>query len=290
MGGALITGILSAGLAFGVLLLIGSTLRITTNIQLIELSRPDHPLLQLLLRTAPGTYQHSLQVANLAEQATRAIDGNGMLTRVGCLYHDVGKTERPQFFIENQLSGQNIHEQMDPATSASMIIAHVADGQELARKYRLPKVVTDFILEHHGTTRTEYQYALALKAAGEDSDSVDPRNFTYPGPRPRSKETAILMLADGVEAKIRAEMPEDEASLDEAVAWVIEDRLAKKQLARTDLTLKNLDTIRRSFVKTLRSIYHPRIRYPEPAEAQASETALPIEAETDAVTPEPKDV
>ncbi len=286
MGGALITGILSAGLAFGVLLIIGSALRITTNIQLIELSRPDHPLLQLLLRTAPGTYQHSLQVANLAEQATRAIDGNGMLTRVGCLYHDVGKTERPQFFIENQLSGQNIHEQMDPATSASMIIAHVTDGQELARKHRLPKVVADFILEHHGTMRTEYQYRLALKAAGDDSDSVDPRDFTYPGPRPRSKETAILMLADGVEAKIRAEMPEDEASLDEAVAWVIEDRLAKKQLARTDLTLKNLDTIRRSFVKTLRSIYHPRIRYPEAPEADASETALPVEAE---VTPKPKE-
>ena len=286
MGGAMITGILSAGLAFGVLVIIGSALRITTNIQLIELSRPDHPLLQLLLRTAPGTYQHSLQVANLAEQAARAIDGNGMLTRVGCLYHDVGKTERPQFFIENQLSGQNIHEQMDPATSASMIIAHVTDGQELARKHRLPSVVANFILEHHGTMRTEYQYRLALKAAGDDSDKVDPRDFTYPGPRPRSKETAILMLADGVEAKIRAEMPEDEASLDEAVAWVIEDRLAKKQLARTDLTLKNLDTIRRSFVKTLRSIYHPRIRYPEAPEADASETALPGEAE---VTPETKE-
>lgn len=286
MGGALITGLLSAGLAFGVLLIIGSALRITTNIQLIELSRPDHPLLQLLLRTAPGTYQHSLQVANLAEQAARAIDGNGMLTRVGCLYHDVGKTERPQFFIENQLSGQNIHEQMDPATSASMIIAHVTDGQELARKHRLPSVVANFILEHHGTMRTEYQYRLALKAAGDDSDKVDPRDFTYPGPRPRSKETAILMLADGVEAKIRAEMPEDEASLDEAVAWVIEDRLAKKQLARTDLTLKNLDTIRRSFVKTLRSIYHPRIRYPEAPEADATETALPGEAE---VTPETKE-
>ena len=286
MGGALITGLLSAGLAFGVLLIIGSALRITTNIQLIELSRPDHPLLQLLLRTAPGTYQHSLQVANLAEQAARAIDGNGMLTRVGCLYHDVGKTERPQFFIENQLSGQNIHEQMDPATSASMIIAHVTDGQELARKHRLPSVVANFILEHHGTMRTEYQYRLALKAAGDDSDKVDPRDFTYPGPRPRSKETAILMLADGVEAKIRAEMPEDEVSLDEAVAWVIEDRLAKKQLARTDLTLKNLDTIRRSFVKTLRSIYHPRIRYPEAPEADASETALPGEAE---VTPETKE-
>jgi putative nucleotidyltransferase with HDIG domain len=270
VGGALVTGILSAGLAFGVLLLIGSTLRITTNIQLIELSRPDHPLLQLLLRAAPGTYQHTLQVANLAEQAVRAIGANALLTRVGCLYHDVGKTERPQFFIENQLSGQNIHEQMDPATSASMIIAHVTDGLELARKHRLPRVVSDFIPEHHGTMRTDYQYHQALKAAGDDPDSVDPRDFTYPGPRPRSKETAVLMLADGVEAKIRADMPEDEVSLDEAVAWVIEDRLSKKQLARTDLTLKNLDTIRRSFVKTLRSIYHPRIRYPAAADEIAA--------------------
>jgi putative nucleotidyltransferase with HDIG domain len=295
IGGALVTGILSAGLAFGVLLIIGSALRITTNIQLIELSRPDHPLLQLLLRSAPGTYQHSLQVANLAEQAARAIDANGMLTRVGCLYHDVGKTERPQFFIENQLSGQNIHEQMDPTTSASMIIAHVTDGEALARKHRLPRIVTDFILEHHGTMRTEYQYHLALKAAGDDSDSVDPRDFTYPGPRPRSKETAILMLADGVEAKIRSDMPEDEASLDEAVAWVIEDRLAQKQLARTDLTLKNLDTIRRSFVKTLRSIYHPRIRYPEAAAPEASSPAADEQAEAEpedtkpVATPKPKE-
>ncbi|MFQ5941946.1 MAG: HD family phosphohydrolase [Anaerolineales bacterium] len=281
VGGALVTGILSAGLAFGVLLLIGSTLRITTNIQLIEISRPDHPLLQLLLRTAPGTYQHSLQVANLAEQATRAIGANALLTRVGCLYHDVGKTERPQFFIENQLSGQNIHEQMDPATSASMIIAHVTDGLELARKHRLPSVVTDFILEHHGTMRTDYQYHLALKTAGDDPDSVDPRDFTYPGPRPRSRETAILMLADGVEAKIRSDKPGDEASLDESVAWVIEDRLSKKQLARTDLTLKNLDTIRRSFVKTLRSIYHPRIRYPEAADPQLEEPAAPVPVVTD---------
>lgn len=295
IGGALVTGILSAGLAFGVLLIIGSALRITTNIQLIELSRPDHPLLQLLLRSAPGTYQHSLQVANLAEQAARAIDANGMLTRVGCLYHDVGKTERPQFFIENQLSGQNIHEQMDPTTSASMIIAHVTDGEALARKHRLPRIVTDFILEHHGTMRTEYQYHLALKAAGDDSDSVDPRDFTYPGPRPRSKETAILMLADGVEAKIRSDMPEDEASLDEAVAWVIEDRLAQKQLARTNLTLKNLDTIRRSFVKTLRSIYHPRIRYPEAAAPEAASPAAAEQAEAEpgdtkpVATPKPKE-
>jgi putative nucleotidyltransferase with HDIG domain len=265
LGAALASGLFSASLVFGLLVLIGNLLGITTNLQLIELSRPDHPLLQQLLRSAPGTYQHSLQVANLAEQAARSIGANAMLTRVGALYHDVGKSVQPQFFIENQLSGHNIHEQLDPATSASMILAHVAEGVELARKYRLPKVVADFIPEHHGKMLTTYQFHSAREAAGANPDSIDPRDFTYPGPRPRSKETAILMLADGVEAKIRADMPKDEAALGEAVAWVIEDRLASGQLARTELTLKDLDTIRRSFVTTLRSIYHPRIRYPAEA-------------------------
>jgi len=272
LGAALATGLFSASLVFGLLVLIGNLLGITTNLQLIELSRPDHPLLQQLLRSAPGTYQHSLQVANLAEQAARAIGANAMLTRVGALYHDVGKSVQPQFFIENQLSGHNIHEQLDPATSASMILAHVPEGLELARKYRLPKVVADFIPEHHGKMVTSYQFHSAREAAGGKAETIDPRDFTYPGPRPRSKETAILMLADGVEAKIRADMPEDEAALGAAVAWVIEDRLASGQLARTDLTLKDLDTIRRSFVTTLRSIYHPRIRYPADA---AEREALP---------------
>ncbi|MEK6589028.1 MAG: HDIG domain-containing metalloprotein [Chloroflexota bacterium] len=277
LGAAIVTGLVSASLVFGLLVLIGNLLGITTNLQLIELSRPDHPLLQLLLRSAPGTYQHSLQVANLAEQAARAIGANALLIRVGALYHDVGKSVRPQFFIENQLSGQNIHEQLDPATSASMILAHVADGLELARKYRIPKVVADFIPEHHGRMRTSYQFHVAREAAGKDADTVDPRNFTYPGPRPRSKETAILMLADGVEAKIRADMPEDEAALDKAVAWVIEDRLSTGQLSRTDLTLKDLDTIQRSFVTTLRSIYHPRIRYPS-SEGEREEELTGLDA------------
>ncbi len=263
LGGAIASGLISAGLAFGLLLLIGNLLGITTNLQLIELSRPDHPLLQLLLRSAPGSYQHSLQVANMAEQAARAVGANPLLTRVGALYHDVGKALRPQFFIENQIPGHNIHEQLDPATSASMILGHVQDGIELARKYRLPRAVADFIPEHHGTLETSYQYHAALQAAEGNSDNVDRADFTYPGPRPRSRETAILMLADGVEAKGRAEMPEDEASIDALVKWVIDDRLAKGQLDRTDLTLKDLDTIRRSFAGTLKSIYHPRIRYPE---------------------------
>lgn len=263
LGAAIVTGLLSASLGFALLLLIGNLFGITTNLQLIELSRPDHPLLQFLLRNAPGTYQHSLQVANMAEQAAREIGANPLLTRVGALYHDVGKALRPQFFIENQLPNQNVHEQLDPATSASMILSHVRDGLELARKYRLPPSITAFVAQHHGTMETSFQYHAALDSVGGDPNRVDRRDFLYPGPRPRSKETALLMLADGVEAKARAEMPQDEGSIDELVRWVIDDRVTSGQLDQTDLTLKDLNYIRSSFVKTLKSIHHPRLRYPQ---------------------------
>jgi putative nucleotidyltransferase with HDIG domain len=262
-GGTILSGFLSASLSFGLILLIGNMLGITTSLQLIELSRPDHPLLQLILQNAPGTYQHSLQVANLAEQAARAIGANSLLTRVGALYHDAGKALRPQFFIENQVEGQNVHEQLDPTTSASVILGHIQDGKDLARKYRIPQSIQDFINEHHGTMVTRYQYSNALNAANGDANLVDRQEFAYAGPRPRSRETAILMLADGVEAKARADKPPDVEALDALARWVIEDRLSKGQLDRTDLTLKDLDTIRRSFVKTLKNVYHPRIKYPE---------------------------
>jgi putative nucleotidyltransferase with HDIG domain len=263
LGAGLISGGLSASLAFGLLLLVGSALGIATNLQLIELSRPDHPLLQFILREAPGTYQHSLQVANMAEQAARVIGANTLLTRVGALYHDAGKALRPHFFIENQVPGQNIHEQLDPVTSAGVILAHVKDGLELARKYRLPPAVTAFIPEHHGKLEATYQYQAAKEAATGNGGSVDHQDFTYPGPRPRSRETAVLMLADGVEAKARAENPASDEEIERLVRWVIEDRLTKGQLDRTDLTLKDIDAIRRSFVNTLRGIYHPRLRYPQ---------------------------
>jgi putative nucleotidyltransferase with HDIG domain len=263
LGSAVLCGMLSASLAFGFLLLMGSLLGMTTSLQLIELSRPDHPLLQLVLNKAPGTYQHSLQVANLAEQAARAIGANALLTRVGALYHDAGKALHPQYFIENQIPGQNVHDQLDPETSASVIIQHVADGLELARKYHLPQRVKDFIAEHHGTLGTSFQYNQALNAANGDSNLVNRKAFTYPGPRPRSRETAILMLADSVEAKARADVPTDEKELDKLVRWIIDDRLAQEQLSRTDLTLRDIDTIRRSFVSTLKNFYHPRLRYPE---------------------------
>jgi putative nucleotidyltransferase with HDIG domain len=266
LGTGLMSGLLSASLGFGLLLVVGSLLGITTSLQLIELARPDHPLLQLLLRNAPGTYQHSLQVANLAEQAARAVKANPLLTRVGALYHDSGKALQPQFYIENQLPGQNIHEQLDPKTSASVIVEHITKGMELARKYRLPEKVMAFIPEHHGTLETSFQLHRALEVANGDQEKVNPRDFRYPGPRPRSKETALLMLADGVEAKARAETPENEQEIDELVRWVIESRLNQGQLAHVDLTLKDLDTVRRSFISTLKGIYHPRIAYPEEAE------------------------
>jgi putative nucleotidyltransferase with HDIG domain len=275
LGAAAVNGLLSASLAFGLLLLAGNLLGLVTNLQLIELSRPDHPLLLFILRNAPGTYQHSLQVANLAEQAARAVGANALLTRVGALYHDAGKALRPQFYIENQTPEQNIHEQLDPATSATVIQSHVREGLELARKYRLPRQIQAFIPEHHGTLEMSYQYHAAVEAAGGDERLVESKVFAYPGPRPRSKETAILMLADGVEAKARAELPHDEAEIEQLVRWVIQDRLDRGQLDRTDLTLRDLDTIRRSLTVSLKGIYHPRLRYPGGEEEPPRESLSP---------------
>jgi len=262
IGASIISGLLSASLSFGLLLLIGMILGITTNLQLIELSRPDHPLLQFILRNAAGTYQHSLQVANLAEQAARVVGANPLLTRVGALYHDAGKALRPQFFIENQVAGENIHEQLDPVSSANVIRGHVQEGLELARKYRLPRDIQAFIGEHHGTMVTMYQYQAAMKQHENDPEQVDIADFTYPGPIPSSKETALLMLADGVEAKARADRPRSESAIESLVQWIIDDRLQSGQLADTDLTLRDLSQVKQSFVKTLVNVYHPRLQYP----------------------------
>jgi hypothetical protein len=233
-------------------------------------------LLQQILRFAPGTYQHSLQVANLAEQAAREIGANPQLTRVGALFHDAGKSLRPQFFIENQIPGQNIHEQLDPTTSANMILGHVQDGLRLAQKHRLPAQIRAFIPEHHGTLVTSYQLQQALESAGGDETKIDKSQYSYSGPKPQSKETAVLMLADSVEAKARAESPEDEEAIEKLVEWVIDTRLKQGQLDQADLTLKDIQTIRRSFVKTLKGIYHPRLLYPNAAEVEAEE----VQAET----------
>jgi hypothetical protein len=264
LGAALLNGIASVSLTVILQFFLAQFLGMTTALQLMEVSRPDHPLLQLVLRNASGTYQHSLQVANLAEQAAERIRADALLTRVGALYHDVGKVLNPLFYIENQLPGSpNPHDKLDPVTSAGIIIQHVTNGVELARKYRIPKRVRDFIAEHHGTMIARYQYAKALEAAGGDESQVDIEQFRYPGPRPRSRETAILMLADGSEARVRAERPKDEDAMHQVIKTVIENRISMGQLDGTELTLEELEQITDSFTSTLRGMYHPRIEYPK---------------------------
>lgn len=232
---------------------------ITTIVQLLELARPSHPLLQQMLLQAPGTYHHSLMVANLAEQAAERIGADALITRVGAYYHDIGKVPNPHFFIENQLQGVNVHDQLDPVTSASLLINHVRDGLKLARQYRLPSKVRAFIAEHHGTLKTKYQLTLALSNM---TDPLDESLFTYPGPRPQSRETALVMLADGCEAVVRAQKPADVEALDGVIRTIMSDRLAERQLDDSNLTLRDLELIRQSFFETLRGAYHPRIQYP----------------------------
>jgi len=257
-------GLASASLTILLQYLLAHLMGLTTTLQLLEISRPDHPLLQEILRNAPGTYQHSLQIANLAEQAAERIGADTLLTRVGSLYHDAGKVRFPQYFIENQVPGfKNPHDELSPAESAAIIIQHVPDGVDMVKKFRLPKRIQDFVLEHHGTMMTRYQYHNAIEEAGGDSQAVDVSLFTYPGPKPSSRETALVMLADGVEARARAERPETEEAMRALIRDVVENRLKNGQLNETKLTLQNLEEIIDSFSTTLRGVYHPRIEYPK---------------------------
>ncbi len=266
-------GVASVSITLILQFFLAQMLGMTTALQLMELSRPDHPLLQLLLRAAPGTYQHSLQVANLVEQAAENIGADALLARVGALYHDAGKIVNSVFFIENQIPGDlNPHNDLDPVVSGAMIISHVPEGLKLARKYRLPRRIQDFIAEHHGTMLARYQYGRALAAAGGDESRVDKEKFRYPGPRPQSRETALLMLADGCEARVRGEHPKDETELRAIIKSTIDNRIAVGALKDTGLTLHDLDVIEDSFTTTLRGIYHPRIQYP-------SMEALPVTTE-----------
>jgi putative nucleotidyltransferase with HDIG domain len=261
---AIINGVASASIALIFHYYIAQFLGKTTPLQLIELSRPDHPLQQLLLRNAPGTYQHSLQLANLVEQAAEVIGADAMLARVGALYHDIGKVNNPFFFIENQPAGDlNPHNDLDPESSASTIIRHIPDGLELGRKYHLPSQLLDFIGQHHGTTITRYQYGRALELSGMDKQAVDIEKFRYPGPRPSTREIALLMLADTSEARYRAERPKDEEALREMIKSVIKDKLELGELNESSLTIQDLELVNESFTSTLRGFYHPRIQYPK---------------------------
>src|SRR6266545_1632425 len=275
-GAAAFSGFASASIALLLQYMLAQTMGLTTALQLLDISRPDSPLLQFFLRNAPGTYQHSLQVANLAEQAAEKIGADQLLTRVGAQFHDIGKTLNPTFFVENQLPGNvDKHDDMPPEEVAAIIIRHVQEGVQLGRKYRLPHRLEDFMLEHHGTLITRYQYSQALEAAGGDASKVDIEKFRYPGPSPRSRETALLMLADAVEARARAERPDSDENLRALVRSVIDTAQKNNQLDNTTLTLRDLSLITESFVTTLRGQYHPRIQYPKPVEEQ-EQTPLPV--------------
>ncbi len=200
----------------------------------------------------------------MAEQAAESINADSLLVRVGSLYHDVGKAVNPQFFIENQVKGNdNPHDEMDPTVSATIIISHVRDGISLGKKYHMAPRILDFMAEHHGTMLTRYQYNQAKEAANGSGEVVDEKFFRYPGPAPRSRETALLMLADGCEARARAELPKDEAELRVIIQKVIDYAMKEKQLEHTKLTLDDLSKIADSFVSTLMGVYHQRIIYPE---------------------------
>ncbi|MFT7585724.1 MAG: putative nucleotidyltransferase with HDIG domain [Cellvibrionaceae bacterium] len=249
---------------------------VITVVQLQDLSRLDHPLLQELLRKAPGTYHHSIMVANLAEQAAERIDANGTLVRVGAFYHDIGKMDRPEFFSENQ-AGRNMHDTISPYASAEIILAHVTNGLEKAKKARLPLQIQNFIAEHHGRGVLRVFYEKAKLLAGEDADDVDINLFRYIGPRPRSRETAIVLLADTIEAAATAIRPETVQDIEKLVIKLVDDHVKAGQLDRSDLTMGDLSEIRESFIETLKGRYHLRVKYP------GNNELLPPSSETNAL-------
>ncbi len=295
---AVFNGGMSTSITYAAFSLLGTLFGITTPLQLMELAHPDQPLLRQLMREAPGTYHHSLVVSNLAECAAEMIGADALLTRVCAYYHDIGKVARPHAFIDNQSGMNNLHDELDPRTSAQIIMSHVKDGVVLGQKYRLPRRVLDCIPQHHGTMLIKYFYYTALKL----DPNLNPDDFRYPGPRPQTKENAILMLADGVEATVRSmaqsgaldklatdsanathsdatEGPSiynDASSLPaDAIASVvhktISERIEDGQLDECDLTVRDIARIQEAFVSMLKGIYHPRIMYPEaPKAAHAS--------------------
>ncbi len=265
-----VNGALTAAIALIGYFVLGNLFDIVTPLQLNELSRPTHPLLRQVLLKASGTYHHTILVSNLAERAAAAIGADALLVRVGAYYHDIGKTVRPYFFAENIMDGSSPHDKLDPLTSAQIIISHVKDGVDLAQKYKLPERIQDFIREHHGRSLVKYFYLMAQQQS-QDGAPVNEENFRYPGPNPRSRETAIVMLADTCEAAVRAMRPSSREELELLVNRLIDERAASGELNDSDLTFRDLQTIKEVFLQVLQGVHHPRIKYPESASVQPQE-------------------
>ncbi len=254
-------GLVAAGLSFFLLPLAESVTGITTDLTLLELSDPSRPLLRRLSLEAPGTYAHSVAMANLVEAACNRISANGLLGRVGCYYHDIGKVKNPQYFVENQTRGNNPHDRLKAHQSAEIIRAHVTDGILLAREARLPEAVAAFIPEHHGTTEITYFLDRAKKTG--DGKSPNPSDFAYPGPKPHSKETAITMLADSVEAALRVLEDLTPQKIDDVISHIVRTKLNAGQLDEAPMTLQQIDQVKQEFVRIITGMYHNRIDYPE---------------------------
>jgi putative nucleotidyltransferase with HDIG domain len=261
-GAGFVGGLLSGVLVNAVLPLIENLFRYTTDIKLLELADLNHPALKELILKAPGSYHHSVVVGTLAKEAAEAIHANPLLARVGAYYHDIGKGKNPQYFAENQRAGHNPHDKLKPNMSALIIKAHVKDGLELARQYELPQEIQDFIAMHHGTTLISYFYHRAKTAEAPGMPEVDPQDYRYPGPKPQTRETAIVMLADGIEAASRALPDPSPARLKGLVQTMINKLFADGQLDECELTLKDLNAIARAFIQVLTSMYHARPQYP----------------------------
>jgi putative nucleotidyltransferase with HDIG domain len=255
---ALVSGAGSGLLAFAGMAMFGHLFRITTVFELRELADPNHPLLRQLLLRTPGTYHHSLLVANLAERAAEVIGADPLVARVGAYYHDIGKMRNPTGFIENQ-TGTNPHDELDPIVSAGIVAAHVRDGLALAERYHLPPIIREMIPAHHGTSVVKYFYQLA-QSRGQNPDEA---SFHYPGPRPRSKEAAIVMLADGTEASVRSLAEKKPETIRAMVERIVGDRLSEGQLDECELTLRDIQRIKDAFCELLLGVYHERIPYPE---------------------------
>jgi cyclic-di-AMP phosphodiesterase PgpH len=270
--------LISPVLTYGLLIFFERIFKITTDLTLLELSNFDHPLLKDLSRRAPGTFNHSTTVGTLAEAAAEDIGANSLLARVGAYYHDIGKTIAPQDFIENQLNNRNLHENITPEESVALIMKHVKVGIELAEEYKLPQEIIDFIPMHHGTTTVSFFYEKAKKLYGEEKVNV--QDYKYPGPKPNSRETAIVMLADGCESSVRSIEDADPVKIEHLIGKIFSSRLDEGQLDDSPITLRDITKIKESFTGILLGQHHKRIRYPKQDEAEKGES-LPKKDEED---------
>ncbi|MDD9147587.1 HD family phosphohydrolase [Sporolactobacillus sp. CQH2019] len=260
LGFAFLSGFLSVILASGVMPLFEAGFGILSPIRLIELSNPGQPLLRKILLEAPGTYHHSVMVANLAERACEAIGANGLLARVASYYHDIGKTKRPRFFVENQLDGVNPHEKISPQLSRTIIFSHPYDGADILRKHHMPKEIIDIAEQHHGTTILRYFYA---KAQEQSEQPIPESEFRYPGPKVQTREAAVVELADSIEAAVRSMKKPTPVKVENLVKSIFNDRLSDGQFDECEITLSDLKRVEKSIDETLRGVYHSRIEYPK---------------------------